>query len=327
LSPIFIIIMALTTKEKEDIMRSFPNVKLSYENIIHKKVSNFNWITAVPKGAKCFVWITYYKDRETCFVIELTHRKEVADIKIVNVAFNDELAYGTLFYGTTFYASRKRFITVEDIFLYRGINLVKTRWIKKLECLHFLFKKEIKQTFHNKTVVLGLPVICNTFEEMEQKLETLQYPVYSLQFYLANQFNTFLSMNYTSFKNLKDYNYPSTRKELTFVVRPDIQDDIYYLYALDQTTGEEVKHSIAHIPNFNTSVMMNKIFRIIKENDNLDALEESDDEEEFENNNADKFVKLDMSKKMVCQYNLKFKKWTPLCVASENGKVYTVNAR
>jgi hypothetical protein len=63
---------------------------------------------------------------------------------------------------------------------------------------------------------------------------------------------------------------------------------------------------------------MNKLFRIIKENDNLDALEESDDEEEFENENADKFVKLDTSKKMVCQYNYKFKRWMPLRIAPDN---------
>ena len=53
---------------------------------------------------------------------------------------------------------------------------------------------------------------------------------------------------------------------------------------------------------------MNKLFRKIKENDNLDALEESDDEEEFENEKVDRFVYLDKSYHMVCQYNYKFKK-------------------
>jgi hypothetical protein len=50
----------------------------------------------------------------------------------------------------------------------------------------------------------------------------------------------------------------------------------------------------------------------IKENNNLDALEESDDEEEFENEREDKFVYLDRTYKMICQYNYKFKKWTPI---------------
>ena len=55
--------------------------------------------------------------------------------------------------------------------------------------------------------------------------------------------------------------------------------------------------------------MMNKLFRNIKENQNLDALEESDDEEEFEDERPDKFVYLNKEYKMVCKYNTKFNKW------------------
>ena len=61
---------------------------------------------------------------------------------------------------------------------------------------------------------------------------------------------------------------------------------------------------------------MNKLFRNIKENDNLDKLEESDDEDEFENPNIDKFVNLERSFKMKCHYNKRFKKWTPLEVVN-----------
>ena len=61
---------------------------------------------------------------------------------------------------------------------------------------------------------------------------------------------------------------------------------------------------------------MNKLFRNIKENINLDALEESDDEEEFQNEKLDRFVYLDKSYKMICGYNYKFKKWFPISVHS-----------
>ena len=56
---------------------------------------------------------------------------------------------------------------------------------------------------------------------------------------------------------------------------------------------------------------MNNLFRIIKENKDLDALEESDEENEFEDSNIDKFVYLDRSYKMLCNFNNKFKKWVP----------------
>jgi hypothetical protein len=65
---------------------------------------------------------------------------------------------------------------------------------------------------------------------------------------------------------------------------------------------------------------MNKLFRNIKENANLDALEESDDEAEFENDKEDKFVFLDKSYKMVCQFNNKFKKWVPISLANNSPK-------
>jgi hypothetical protein len=72
---------------------------------------------------------------------------------------------------------------------------------------------------------------------------------------------------------------------------------------------------IAAIPDYKTSVMMNRLFRKIKENENLDALEESDDDDEFENMNDDKFVHLDKCVKMECMYNKKFDKYVPLKVA------------
>ena len=56
---------------------------------------------------------------------------------------------------------------------------------------------------------------------------------------------------------------------------------------------------------------MNNLFRSIKENNNLDLLEESDDEEEFENISLDKFVDVDKKIKFLCVYNSKFKSWMP----------------
>jgi hypothetical protein len=68
---------------------------------------------------------------------------------------------------------------------------------------------------------------------------------------------------------------------------------------------------------------MNRLFRNIKENQNLDALEESDDETEFQNENDDKFVFLDKSFKMNCVYNPKFKKWMPVSLAARSERVVT----
>ena len=44
----------------------------------------------------------------------------------------------------------------------------------------------------------------------------------------------------------------------------------------------------------------------------MDLLEESDDEEEFENISEDKFVNLEKKINIRCVYNSKFKSWVPL---------------
>ena len=59
---------------------------------------------------------------------------------------------------------------------------------------------------------------------------------------------------------------------------------------------------------------MNSIFRKIKENKNLDQLEESDDDEEFEDIREDKFVNLIKEIKMSFSYCHKFKLWKPLAI-------------
>ena len=71
------------------------------------------------------------------------------------------------------------------------------------------------------------------------------------------------------------------KREIVFKITPDIQNDIYHLHYYDQRINENSTENnifdVVYIPDYKTSVMMNKLFRNIKENANLDALEESDD--------------------------------------------------
>ena len=122
--------------------------------------------------------------------------------------------------------------------------------------------------------------------------------------------------------------YKNTHKRertAIFQVKPEIQNDIYYLYCYDNNTQSLVHYNIACIPDFKTSVMMNKLFRNIKENNNLDTLEESDSEDEFENEKEDRFVYLDREFNMICSYNYKFKKWVPLKLADKHMKIINFN--
>jgi hypothetical protein len=291
----------------------------------------------IPEGIKCFAWFTTFKERNICLIMELSGNKQISDIKITNACFSHELAYGTIVYGTVFYHEFNRFFSIEDIFFYKGNDISRENWGNKLIKIHKIFTNDLNQLSYNKYyIVFGLPLIARTNNELQETFKNIKYKIETIQFRLYNKSNSFLFMKYHEYLNEKPYEKKEpvriiqkvepikktdtiikkvepnrNQKESIFLIRPDIQDDIYYLYSLNGDKKEE-QFGIAHIPDYNTSSMMNKLFRIIKENDNLDALEESDDEEEFENEKVDKFVKLDTSHKMVCQYNYKFKKWTPI---------------
>jgi len=116
-----------------------------------------------------------------------------------------------------------------------------------------------------------------------------------------------------------------TNIQAVFMVRPNIQNDVYDLFVVSNKAkgqghnDEYVFHNLAHIPSYKTSVMMNSLFRTIKENARLDTMEESDDEDEFENIEPDKFVSLHKEYKMVCRLNKKFCKWVPIQVVVNVG--------
>jgi hypothetical protein len=116
-----------------------------------------------------------------------------------------------------------------------------------------------------------------------------------------------------------DYNKPQYRIATTFLVKADIDADIYRLFAYGRNKTREY-YGIAYIGSYETSVFMNRIFRDIKENENLDFIEESDDEEEFENVDPERFVDLEKEALVECIFSAKFKKWIPKRVV-EGGKI------
>ena len=127
----------LNDMEKEQILSKFPNVKLSYENIIHNKVNNYDFVVAIPEGKKCFVWFTTYKNSNVCYIMELGENKQISNIKIIHCCFNKELSNGTIFYGTLFYKGNT-FFTIENVLYYKGKNVASFQWGKKLNIINEL---------------------------------------------------------------------------------------------------------------------------------------------------------------------------------------------
>ena len=337
---------------KQELMYNFPNIKLCYDNITHNKVDksilniSYDICCAIPCGKKCFVWFTCLKDKNVCLILELIDKKNIGNIKIYNCVFNNELLYGkfgTIFYGTLFHISQTPFFTVEDIFYFKGNDVSNNNWLNKFDILTNIFSNYIKQISYNKTfIVLGLPLMARDTIELKRITENIQYKIYNIQFRSFNKSNTMDTIQINDINSIVKKSeaiqqslinecshlstinniskqtivpkYPSKSKletkDIIFKVKADIQNDIYNLYCIENK--EEIFYNVAYVPDYKTSVMMNKLFRNIKENENLDLLEESDDEEEFENENIDRFVDINKSMLMICKFNHKFKKWYPI---------------
>ena len=314
----------------DEILQNFPNIELCFETIIHKTVPvQYNYVLAIPEGRKYFAWFTTYKNQNVCFLLEISNNKQICNIECIYTCFHRDLAYETVLYGTGFKQMGRRFFSCEDIYMYKGNTLTKsTHYSKKLIMFQNIFKNEIKQVaYNNQMITFGLPIMSVNVDNLNDKICDLSYKIKYIQFRTEqNQIlnkplvdtrpvipvsSVITTPIITKLNNKKNDKFKDRQKdrpkEKVFTIKADIQNDIYNLY--DVVSNELL--DIAYIPDYKTSVMMNKLFRNIKENQNLDALEESDDEEEFENDKIDKFVYLDRSFDMICEYNMKYKRWQP----------------
>ena len=242
---------------------------------------------------------------------------------------------------------------IEDIFFYNGISIQKSLFHEKLQ---FLVKAmPMLQYDKNQTIQIYLPMMWE-FDKLEdgtlpQTLPPLVHAANNIQEPLAPlhhiqyrsfrtimpHLNVFLSRKPHSVTSIiepkekllaapqyepipyhrMDFNKPQYKYPTVFRVIADIQFDIYHLFAYGKNS-QHVYYNMAYVPNCKTSAFMNGIFRNIRENKNLDYIEESDDESEFENIAEDRFVDLKKVAFMECVFNTKFKKWTPMRVVNRS---------
>lgn len=287
----------MNNDEKQAVLSKFPSFKLCYETISHNKVDASALKIAIPKGPKCFLWFSLHHGNPVCFLIERgRQRGTITNIEPIVSSF-DPIIIGTILSGTLVNIKHKQFIVIDDIYSYKRNHHNKPSF----DVLCSLFKdNKIRNVLEFKNQIMLAPV-------GDQEL-TAYTPFYCIQYRVGTKYTNILLNN-------KSHSINSSAL-VTFKVVAEDQNDIYTLI-----TNDGVECGLACIPSYEISKMMNSIFRNIKENRCLDLLEESDDEDEFENVSADKFV-LDKNKvvKMDCIYVSKFGKWQPI-KQNEGGSV------
>ena len=61
----------------DQLINSFPKIKLSYETFVHKKVDDADIIVALPEGKRAFLW--FYEG--ACHLIEILREQKVKIIR------------------------------------------------------------------------------------------------------------------------------------------------------------------------------------------------------------------------------------------------------
>ena len=306
---------------------------------------------AIPHGKKGYLWFTFDKYHDVCYLFEINREKKIVKGSRMNIGFDRSLAIGTVLYGTLIsdYTGATTAFIIEDVTFYRVVPLDTERQIDKLCILQNLFTNFTEPNTNNIRIML--PVMWQTkFKDTDIAYpdylpDTPPYNVHHIQYRSSTEKMPFVNVfvarkgavvslpvqpvvmvraqhEYVPIRPVftkPQYKYPAI-----FNVTADLQFDIYHLFAFGKN-NQRVYYNVAYIPNYKTSVFMNGLFRNIRENKNLDFIEESDDEDDFQNLNEDKYVDMKKTILIECIFDRKFKKWTPVQVVDKRSKVVHIS--
>ena len=243
----------------------------------------------------------------------------------------------------------KEWFIVEDILHFQGIAMKNENFCERLGFLRQFMEKSMgeMQTKKRQGLIFALSVMWKVDESSDlggddrPDIQTsIAYPVHHIQYRCSFQIMPYLNSNINRKLVSKttstlpqisayvpvrmDLSKPQYKLKTIFQVYADVQNDIYHLLACGKN-NQPVYYGISYIPSYKTSVFMNSIFRNIRENKNLDYIEESDDEEDFQDMRENKYVDLSKKVLMECIFHTKFKKWVPLRLVDSRSKIVHIH--
>jgi hypothetical protein len=260
----------------------------------HKEIPlTYTFCRYIPKGPKKLIHFYLDKNNNYCAYLKNKDKHNNSKSQKLLLSFDNTLCVGkgTIISGTLIDFHNIKCFFIEDIILYKSNQYEFSNWKFKMQVIQNILKNiNMDNVYPPNYILFGTPITRKTIDELNQI--SVPYKLYSVEYLFSNK------KHY-----IKQFTHELETK--VFFIRPDVKPDIYSLY-LEKHVG------YAYIPDFETSKMLNKIFRNIPENENLDCLEESDDEETFENIDDTKHVNLNEIKRFKCVYNNHFKQWKPI---------------
>lgn len=299
-------------------------------NKIH--YNKFKYVRVIPKGKKIYVWFqTLHKnDADEYQIMYIECRNNT--YRVLNEDFNICCDYnnlscgknGTILYGSLFTHNKTKYFNTENIISHKNNLVYRENWLNKYSLINDILTNDIKQTGYN---ICDLVVLnCLTYKlprDIISLKDMVPYNIYCLQYLFNNSDKIYFKVekdnkdgnneqdernnsNKIIMNNNKNNNGINKNKKMLFSVKACLNHDEYDLYK----DGEFIDK--AYIPDYKTSVYLNTIFRKIRENQNLDLLEESEDDEDFENIYLDKFVDLNKTHNLYFEFSHDCNMWKPV---------------
>lgn len=346
--------------EFDSVVRRFPIVDLAYETTLSGPVSSeYDICLAIPLSKKYFAWFSFYNNERVCFLMQLNREKKIESVNIINTTFDINLSIGTILYGSLFSnpspentSSILSFFIIEDILMFKGIYTTKLTSGEKFGFTHTILNTMLKPTKKHSTLKRSYinmsfvtPAIINSpTSGINPIFPPVSYQIHHYQYRALNTISPYMNIgvntpkkiisispsttlfddNLMCRRHLCDFSKPQYKHNTIFMIKASTQYDIYNLYASANNTF--LFYDVAHIPNYKLSVFMNSQFRNIRENKNLDYIEESDDDDDFQNIRFDKYVNTTKTIKMECIFNEKFRRWIPIrIVGNTNTRIVHIH--
>jgi hypothetical protein len=293
-----------SSHEQNNIMSlpdNFPHIQMCFEKAVQNTFHKNDIFMAIPVGIPSFLWCTSDLATNTAVCVVISNNQYLFHFDIpLLVAFIE--GQGTILSATNFVCSQTNFFAVDNIYYYCGTNVTKNTWGHKLYMLKDVFVSGLFNNHDN--IMVGLPYISYSKKHFQSSLKTCPYEI---EKYVYRNFHQSNISFYSACEKEKEKEKTTMKR---FRIKASPLYDIYHLYEMDDIHCRHKDPMTLNIPNYKTSVKMNTLFRNIKENTNLDLLEESDDEEEFQGINNSAFTDVDKVVEMECYYDEGKNKWT-----------------
>ena len=292
----------------QDIEKRYPVIELPYDKMLHREVHSSMYMLC-PYGQQATLWFTYLGEKNVAVLTTYNKNKKVKQHKIVSACFDSKLSNGTVISGIFFTYNYQKCFSCEKVVLYNNqyISNHKSNTI----LIDIITKYTSQIAYSSNMLLIALPIITRTLEAAIEKSLSIPYNIS----YVRLMKHSGITKNIIRLP----------KRDVIFSVSAEIEPDIYNLHCIEKYS-KQVHYGIAAVQSYKTSILLNSIFRNIRENNNLDLLEESEDEDDFENISKEKFVDVTKSIKMRCIYRHRCRKWEPVSVAAETAFVSNYTA-